>query len=244
MTNRPLVRISGIAAAAIILGGCAADNGDTPDGSPPAPPTTVAVSVPPAAAATTTEAADTVEPEPAYSIADYLAENGIGRTPLAAGTETGPAVEFDLPSGWELAAPGMFPQSYVAAVGTQWESEHDPGPLPAAVLTVLRLDRIVDPEDLLEHAGGAVANLPGFEIAVDDPDSEISGLPSYALSGEYLDDEAGYIAIVERTVIAEDDDASYVIQLRVTARSHDAEAVTDSVQEIDGSLTVTPRTEE
>ncbi|MCW4352130.1 LpqN/LpqT family lipoprotein [Hoyosella sp. YIM 151337] len=237
MTKRPLVRVTGILAAAAILGACGTGEGDT---ASLAPPTTVAVSVPPVTT-TTTPIPEPEEAEPAPTLADYLAEQGIGRTPLAAGTETGPLVEFDLPDGWHIADPGLFPQSYSAAVGTRWENDEEPGPVPAAVLTVLRLDRVVDPDEALGLASGAVLNLPEFEIALDDPDSEVSGYPSYALSGEYADAEAGYIAIVERTVVMDDGAATYVIQLRITAQSRDAEAVTASVQEIDSSLTVTAR---
>lgn len=237
MTNRPLARIAGLLAAAALLGGCAATDGDAADN---APPTTVAVSVPPVA----TQTADPEEPEgsePATTIADYLAENGIGWTPLLAATETGPVAEFDLPDGWSLADPEHFPQAHTVAIGERWESTDDAGPPPTAILTMLRLDRLVDAEELLQHAGGAVENLPDFEVALDDPDSEVSGYPSYALSGEYLDAEAGYMAIVERTVVADDGEATYVIQLRITTQSQHAEPVTDSVQEIDRSLTVTPR---
>ncbi|GGC67445.1 LpqN/LpqT family lipoprotein [Hoyosella rhizosphaerae] len=237
MTNRRVVLgVAGALVGAVVVTGCTSD-ADVE--SSDAPPTTVAVSVAPTPP--TAEESEPEESEPSVTLIEYLSQSGIGRTPLFWGAETGPVVEFDLPDGWSVGDVETFPQAYFAAVGTEWAFETDPGPLPTAVLTIQRLDRQVDAEELLEYAPGALENLPEFEIALDDDENTVSGFPSYALSGEFVDEEFGYMAVVERTAVAEIDDATYVVQLRVTTLSRDAEAVTDAVQEIDSTLRIEPR---
>ncbi|MBD8506039.1 LpqN/LpqT family lipoprotein [Hoyosella sp. G463] len=237
-----MIRRSGTAivvAGTLAVAGCASEDTAPSD----APPTTVAVSIPPATS-TAPAPEPPEEPEAATTINDYLGEQGIGRTPLPPGSGTGPIVEFDVPEGWEPADPATYPQAHFVALGTEWFYEADPGPLPTAVLTVQRLDRVVPAEELLEHADGALRNLPEFEIALDDEDTVVGGFPSYAVSGEFRDSEHGYMAVVERTVVADIDDTTYVVQLRVSSLSRDAEAIAPTVQEIDGSLRIEPRAPE
>ncbi len=234
-----MIRRSGTAivvAGALAVAGCASEDTAPSD----ATPTTVAVSLPPATPTAPMPVAPE-EPERATTINEYLGEQGIGRTPLPPGSETGPIVAFEVPEGWEPADPATYPQAHFVALGTKWFFESDPGPLPTAVLTVQRLDRVVPAEDILEHADGALRNLPDFEIALDDADTMVGDFPSYAVSGEFRDEEHGYMAVVERTVVPEIDGTTYVVQLRVSSLSRDAEAIAPTVQEIDGSLRIEPR---
>ncbi len=237
-----MIRRSGtviVVAGALAVAGCASEDPVPSD----APPTTVAVSIPPATP-TAPMPEPSEEPESATTINDFLGEQGIGRTPLPPGSESGPIVAFDVPEGWEPADPAIYPQAHFVALGTKWFYEADPGPLPTAILTVQRLDRVVPAEDILEHADGALRNLTDFEIALDDADTMVGDFPSYAVSGEFRDEEHGYMAVVERTAVAEIDGSTYVVQLRVSSLSRDAEAIAPTVQEIDGSLRIEPRVPE
>ena len=94
---------------------------------------------------------------PNPSIASYFEDSKITATPVHRGDPGAPAINFPIPDGWADAGPDTPATAYWAIVDTGPEAAKY---TPSIVATLSKLDGDVDPQKLIELAGGATKTCP------------------------------------------------------------------------------------
>jgi hypothetical protein len=161
-----------------------------------------------------------------YTIAQYIGDQHIAETPIHPGDPGAPQISVEFPSGWIPGGPGAPETAYGALVYTAPEAEGLAYP-PNIVAMLSKLDGNVDPEKLIEFAGGEVKNLPGFVGVFDEPAS-VSGNPAYRIAGIY-DFEGVKAAAAQETVVISGSGGLYVLQLNATSNEPQAGTLFDGL---------------
>jgi hypothetical protein len=227
----PAIVLAALTAAALAACGSSSDGSSPASASP-------AATLPSATASAAPETElESTQAQPAHeTIDDFLAKNGITETPIAHQPGQPPFADFQLPDGWEVQAPAALPAHILAFAPEYRQGDF----VPSALLVVSKLDRVVDPAQILPIADGELRNQPSFE-EVGAFDSDIDGYPARSIIGTYRDPDLGLMAASQQTVIvpgAPGEEATYVVQLNVTSLENQADAISGDVAKINGSMMI------
>ena len=219
----------GIAAIALSLGlaGCSSDT------------ETEATTSPETATTTTTTEAPTTSAQasgPAYTIVDYIKDNGIVETPVHRGDPGSPTVNLPFPPGWEDAGPRTPQWAWGAMVFTDPAAANDP---PTIIALMSKLTGNVDPAKILEFAPGELKNLPGYEGEGNGSASTLGGFDAWQMGGSYMKDGTKRM-IAQKTVVIPGQNGLYVLQLNADGLEDQIGPLMDATAAIDEQTTITP----
>jgi hypothetical protein len=171
---------------------------------------------------------------PNPSIASYLKDSNITATPVHRGDPGAPTINFPIPDGWADAGPDTPPTAYWAIVDTGPEAANY---TPSIVATLSKLDGDVDPQKLIELAGGATKNLPGFAPHGDGTEDNLGGSPAYQLGGTWTQDGQTK-AVADKVVVINGKDNIYLLELNADCLLDQVEKALPATSTIDEKTTI------
>ncbi|MGK2869946.1 MAG: LpqN/LpqT family lipoprotein [Mycobacterium sp.] len=235
--------IAGVAAMAtalgLVLSGCGSDT-KTTEGS--------AKTSESAETSTSESAPETTKPKvaprdelteatgPNETIADYIQANGIQETPVRRGDPGSPTIDLPFPEGWEDAGSDTPEWAYGAIVYTGPEAADY---TPSIVAIVSRLTGNVDPQAIIDLAGGELQNLPEYSGWNKGAVSTLGEYPAFQLGGTWVSDGLTKI-VAQKTVVIPSGDGLYVLQLNADGTEDQADIVSTATDVIDSETTITP----
>jgi hypothetical protein len=238
--------IAGVAAMAttlgLILSGCGSDT-KTTEGS-----AKTSASAESSGASTSESAPKTTKPKvaprdevtggsgPNETIASYIEANGIQETPVKRGDPGSPTIDLPFPEGWEDAGADTPEWAYVAIVCTGPEAAEY---TPSIVALVSKLTGNVDPQRIIDLAGGELQNLPDYEGWNEGAVSTLGEYPAFQLGGTWIQDGLTKI-VAQKTVVIPGADGLYVLQLNADGTEDQADIVSSATDVIDSETTITP----
>ena len=238
--------IAGVAALAttlgVILSGCGSDT-KTTEGA--AKSSTSAES---SQASTSESAPKTTKPKvaprddvtgatgPNETIASYIQANGIQETPVRRGDPGSPTIDLPFPEGWQDAGADTPEWAYGAIVYTGPEAAEY---TPSIVALVSKLTGNVDPQRVIDLAGGELQNLPEYSGWNEGAVSTLGEYPAFQLGGTWVQDGLTKI-VAQKTVVIPGADGLYVLQLNADGTEDQADIVSSATDAIDSETTITP----
>jgi Probable lipoprotein LpqN len=170
------------------------------------------------------------------TIADYIRDQHITETQIHNGDPDTPQIDVPVPDGWQTAGDKTPDFAYGAIVYTGPDAQGaDYTPNIIAVLS--KLEGPVDPDKLLQVAGGEMKNLPGF-VPAGDETATVSGFPAYRIAGEY-DLQGNKAASGQETILISGQSGLYVLQLNATSNENQSKALFDALEAIDKTIKIT-----
>jgi hypothetical protein len=173
---------------------------------------------------------------PNPSIASYFKDSKITATPVHRGDPGAPTINFPIPDGWADAGPDTPATAYWAIVDNGPEAAKY---TPSIVATLSKLDGDVDPQKLIELAGGATKNLPGFKPMGDGNEDNLGGSPAYQLGGTWTQDGQEK-AVAEKVVVINGNDNIYLLELNADLLPDQVPQALPATITIDEKTTITP----
>jgi hypothetical protein len=172
---------------------------------------------------------------PNPSIASYFKDSKIIATPVHRGDPGAPTINFPIPDGWADAGPDSPATAYWAIVDNGPEAAKY---TPSIVATLSKLDGDVDPQKLIELAGGATKNLPGFKQMGDGNEDNLGGSPAYQLGGTWTQDGQER-AVAEKVVVINGNDNIYLLELNADCLPDQVPQALPATITIDEKTTIT-----
>ena len=172
---------------------------------------------------------------PNPTLASYFKDSKITATPVHRGDPGAPTVNFPIPDGWADAGPDTPATAYWAIVDNGPEAAKYP---PSIVATVSKLVGEVDPQKLIELAGGATKNLPGFKAMGDGNEDNLGGFPAYELGGTWTQDGPER-AVADKVVVINGNDHVYLLELNADCLPDQIQQVVPAAMTIDQKTTIT-----
>lgn len=172
---------------------------------------------------------------PNPSIASYFKDSKITATPIHRGDPGAPTINFPIPDGWADAGPDSPATAYWAIVDSGPEAAKY---TPSIVATLSKLDGDVDPQKLIELAGGATKNLPGFKQMGDGNEDNLGGSPAYQLGGTWTQDGQER-AVAEKVVVINGNDNIYLLELNADCLPDQVPQALPATITIDEKTTIT-----
>ncbi len=169
------------------------------------------------------------------TIADYIRDQHITETQIHRADPGAPRIEIQFPDGWQSAGDNTPDYAYGAIVYSG-AGANDSSYTPNIIALVSKLDGPVDPDKLLQLAGGEMKNLPGF-VPAGEETATVSGFPAYRIAGEY-DMQGVKAASGQETVVFKGSDGLYVLQMNGTSDERQSQALFDALEAIDKSITI------
>ena len=238
--------VAGVAAIAttlgLILSGCGSDT-KTTEGS-----AKTSASAESSEASTSESAPKTTKPKvaprdevtgatgPNETIASYIEANGIQETPVKRGDPGSPTIDLPFPEGWEDAGADTPEWAYGAIIYTGPEAAEY---TPSIVALVSKLTGNVDPQKIIDLAGGELQNLPEYEGWNEGAVSTLGEYPAFQLGGTWVSDGLTKI-VAQKTVVIPGADGLYVLQLNADGTEDQADIVSSATDAIDSETTITP----
>lgn len=173
---------------------------------------------------------------PTPTIASYFKDSKITATPVHRGDPGAPAVNFPIPDGWADAGPDTPATAYWAIVDNGPEAAKYP---PSIVATLSKLDGDVDPQKLIELAGGATKNLPGFKQMGDGSEDNLGGSPAYQLGGTWTQDGRER-AVADKVVVINGNGNIYLLELNADCLPDQVPQALPATATIDEKTTISP----
>lgn len=173
---------------------------------------------------------------PNETIASYIQANGIQETPIKRGDPGSPTIDLPFPDGWEDAGSDTPEWAYGAIVYTGPEAAEY---TPSIVALVSKLTGNVDPQRIIDLAGGELQNLPDYEGWNDGAVSTLGEFPAFQLGGTWVQDGVTKI-VAQKTVVIPGADGLYVLQLNADGLEDQAEIVSAATDVIDSDTVITP----
>jgi hypothetical protein len=173
---------------------------------------------------------------PNPTIASYLKDAHINATPVHKGDPGAPTINFPIPDGWADAGSDTPPTAYWAIVDNAPEAAKY---TPSIVAKVSKLEGDVDPQKLIELAGGATKNLPGFKQMGDGNEDNLGGFPAYQLGGTWTQDGKDK-AVAEKVVVINGNDNIYLLELNADCLPDQVPQALPATITIDEKTTITP----
>jgi hypothetical protein len=170
------------------------------------------------------------------TIADYIRDQNITETQIHKGDPGTPQIEVQVPDGWDSAGDKTPDYAYGAIVYSGPEAQ-GADYTPNIIAVFSKLDGPVDPDKLLQLAGGEMKNLPGFTPAGEET-ATVSGFPAYRIAGEY-DLQGIKAASGQETIIINGQQGLYVLQLNATSNEAQAKPLFDALETIDKTISIT-----
>lgn len=230
------LRVGGVAALAVTLGialaGCGSDSSDSSEKSGASEATSSSAPETPVAAGET-KAPD--NPQPAYTLVDYIRDNKIQETPVKRGTPGAPTVNLPVPPGWQDAGARAPEWAYSAIVYGDPAMAADP---PTIVALMSKLTGDVDAAKILEVAPNEIKNLPQYENLGEGSASKLGGFDAYQIGGAYTRDGVKRM-IAQKTVVIPGGDGLYVLQINADGLEDQIGPLMDATSAIDEQTTIT-----
>ena len=171
------------------------------------------------------------------TIKSYIDENGITDAPVRRGEPGAPAVELPVPEGWATTGSEDTPDgAYGAIVYTGPDAA---GPPPRIVAWYRKLTGNVDPQKVLDVAGGELRNLEGWEPLNDGSTTELRGFPAFQLGGTWVKDGQKQFA-TQKTVVIPRDGAVFVLKFDAQGLEDQIDIIGPATIAIDDETTITP----
>ncbi len=174
---------------------------------------------------------------PTPTIASYFKDAHINATPVHKGDPGAPTINFPIPDGWADAGSDTPPNAYWAIVDNAPEAAKY---TPSIVATVSKLQGDVDPQKLIELAGGATKNLPGFKQMGDGNEDNLGGFPAYQLGGTWTQDGKDKAVAEKVVVINGKDDVIYLLELSADCLPDQVQQALPATITIDEKTTINP----
>lgn len=172
---------------------------------------------------------------PNPTIATYIKDNGITEAPVKMGDPGAPTINLPVPEGWEPAGEDTPDWAFGAIVYTGPEgAEYS----PSIVAIVSKLTGDVDPQKLIDVAGGELNNLPGYKPMNEGQTSTLGDYPAFQLGGTWSSDGVTKI-VAQKTVIIPAADGYFVLQLNADGLEDQGEIVGAATDFIDSDTTIT-----
>lgn len=171
----------------------------------------------------------------AYTIVDYIRDNGITETPIKPGTPGAPTVTLPMPAGWADAGDRAPEWAYRAMVLTDPAMADNP---PTITAIMSKLTGNVDPAEVLKAAPGEIQNLPGYENMGDGQATQLGGFDAYQIGGAYTKDGVKRL-VAQKTVVIPTADAVYVLQINAEGTEDHIGPLMDATSAIDDQTTIT-----
>jgi hypothetical protein len=172
---------------------------------------------------------------PTPTVTSYFKDSKITATPVHRGDPGAPTVNLPIPDGWADAGPDTPATAYWAIVDNGPEAAKYP---PSIVATLSKLDGDVDPQKLIELAGGATKNLPGFKAMGDGNEDNLGGFPAYQLGGTWTQD-GQQRAVADKVVVINGNDNLYLLELNADCLPDQIQQVVPAAMTIDQKTTIT-----
>ena len=238
--------VAGVAAIAttlgLILSGCGSDT-KTTEGS-----AKTSASAESSEASTSESAPKTTKPKvaprdevtgasgPNETIASYIQANGIQETPVARGDAGAPSLDIPIPEGWADAGADTPEWAYGAVIYTGPEAAEY---TPSIVAIVSKLTGNVDPQTIIDLAGGELQNLPEYEGFNEGAVSTLGEFPAFQLGGSWVQDGVTKI-VAQKTVVIPGADGLYVLQLNADGTEDQVDIISAATDVIDSETVITP----
>jgi hypothetical protein len=171
---------------------------------------------------------------PNETIADYIKKNDIQETTITQGTRGAPTIDLPVPEGWSRIREGAD----APYGGLAFKTPTDPKEPAKIIAIVEKLTGNVDTDKLLAVAPGNVKNLPGYKGG-DGQKSTLSGYPAYLIGGSYTKNDVTRM-VAQKTVVIQNNDGIYVLQLNAEGPQADADALMGATDVIDQKTKITP----
>ncbi|MGK2902466.1 MAG: LpqN/LpqT family lipoprotein [Mycobacterium sp.] len=224
--------VRGVATAAAVLSlalaGCGSDTKTEPS-----------TSAAETSAAEATEPSTSAPPAPAgaaYTIAEYIKDNGITEAQVKRGEPGAPTVNLPSPPGWVDAGPATPDWAWSQIVFAD-PSMPPPPPRITAILSKLTGD--VDGAKILEFAPGELQNLPDYSSLNDGELGKFAGFDATQVGGTYVKNGKSLL-VAQKTAIIPTDDGVLVLQLNAEGTEEQIVPLMDATAAIDAETTITP----
>jgi len=145
-------------------------------------------------------------PQPQTTIADYIHRNGIQvAPPIHKGDPGAPTINSPMPDGWQPADRPDWAYDRIVYTGP------DSAQYPPNIETALaKLTGNVDPQQVIDVAGGELENLLGVQFG--GHRLTVSGYPAYVFGGSPMMVDLTAMIYVQATVVVPTTDGAYVLQ--------------------------------
>jgi len=147
-----------------------------------------------------------------------------------------PTIDLPFPEGWEDAGADTPEWAYGAIIYTGPEAAEY---TPSIVALVSKLTGNVDPQRIIDLAGGELQNLPEYEGWNEGAVSTLGEYPAFQLGGTWVSDGQTKI-VAQKTVVIPGADGLYVLQLNADGTEDQADIVSSATDAIDSETTITP----
>ncbi|MGB5110860.1 MAG: LpqN/LpqT family lipoprotein [Mycobacterium sp.] len=224
--------VRGVAAAAAVLSlalaGCGSDTKTEPSTS--------------AAETSASEATETSTSAPAapagaaYTIAEYIKDNGITEAQVKRGEPGAPTVNLPSPPGWVDAGPATPDWAWSQIV---FADPSMPPPPPTITAIMSKLTGDVDGAKILEFAPGELQNLPEYSGLNDGELGKFAGFDAMQVAGTYVKNGRSLL-VAQKTAIIPTDGGVLVLQLNAEGTEEQIVPLMDATAAIDAETTITP----
>lgn len=223
------------ATAAVATLGLAGCGSDSPDNDSASTSSAAATSTSSIAPPPLTTAPPTPAPAATLTLSDYLESAGITETPTTPGEGGAPAIELPIPAGWEQAidVPG---DAFWAVMLSQ---AADPAEPPIIQATLARLGGDVPVQAVFDHAGGELANLPGYQALGQGGRGALGGLEAYQIGGMY-NKNGTQTLVAQKTLLIPSPSGPYLLKVRAEGPETDAPALVSATAQLDDNAVITP----
>lgn len=233
--NRTAALSAGVVVAVALAATSAGCGSKSTNSGAPAATSTAAVTTTTSTAAQPKVALLPDIPDPNPTIAGYLEQNGISRTPVHRGDPGAPAIALPVPEGWADAGPDTPAGAYYAVVPNSTDSG---GYTPSIVAWVSKLTGEVNQQQILDLAGGQLKNLPGFAAMADGSTGTLAGFPAYQFGGSWAANGQTKM-IAQKTVVIATADGVYLLQVNADSLEDQLRLVVPATVAIDQQTTIT-----
>jgi serine/threonine-protein kinase len=167
----------------------------------------------------------------AFTIVDYIRDNGILETPVHRGDPGAPVLALPFPPGWSDAG-ARTPDWAYGAIVHSYASPTDP---PTFVALMSKLTGNFNPDRLLQHGPNELKNLPGYQSP---PTGILSGYDEIVAAGTYYRD-GQQREVVQITVVIPKAGGVYVVQLNGDSLVGDLSFIVDAAKVINNQTVIT-----
>ncbi len=224
--------VRGVAAAAAVLSvalaGCGSDTKTEPSTS--APETSAS------GAAETSTSAPAAPAGAAYTIAEYIKDNGITEVQVKRGEPGAPTVNLPSPPGWVDAGPATPDWAWSQIV---FADPSMPPPPPTITAIMSKLTGDVDGAKILEFAPGELKNLPEYSGLNAGELGKFAGFDAMQVGGTYVKNGKSLL-VAQKTAIIPTDGGVLVLQLNAEGTEEQVVPLMDATAAIDAETTITP----
>lgn len=171
----------------------------------------------------------------AYTIVDYIHDNGLFEVPIHRETADAPAVTVPIPPGWADAGTRAPSWAYSAMFFQGLPPNVEP---PTVISLMSKLSGAVEAAKILQYAPNEVRNLPGFQGGATRP-FRLAGFDAVEVVGAY-DRDARRHAVWQKTAVVPAVGGLFVLQINADALEPEVQIITDVGNLVDQQTTVAP----